>query len=78
MHSDHDKIQVNPTKFALAVLGGNAKQADESNQRYLKRQLTVYLEALLLVQQFNELETTRFELARSDQIDRILERVMIN
>ncbi|GAB6093065.1 hypothetical protein [Furfurilactobacillus curtus] len=78
MYSDHDKIHVDPTKSALAVLGGNAKQTDESNQRYLKRQLTVYLEALLLVQQFNELETTRFELAQSDQIARILERVMIN
>ncbi|GEO69794.1 hypothetical protein FD25_GL001371 [Levilactobacillus acidifarinae DSM 19394] len=67
-----DKMKLDPEKFAAAVLGGNAQKKDEENKLYIKRQLTLYLEATLLAQDFNGLEQTRFSDAKEQQRDDIL------
>ncbi|HEY4399168.1 MAG TPA: hypothetical protein VGM95_01440 [Lactobacillaceae bacterium] len=72
----NDKVKLNPEQFALSVLGGNARLEEEENKRYIKRQLTLYLEAYLLAQDFNDLEETQFELARENQRTQILEKLI--
>lgn len=72
----NDKVKLNPEQFALSVLGGNARLVEEENKRYIKRQLTLYLEAYLLAQDFNDLEETQFELARENQRTQILEKLI--
>lgn len=71
-----DEIKLDPEKFAAAVLGGNAQKPDEENKRYIKRQLTLYLEATLLAQDFNNLEQTRFSDAKGQQRDEILMKLI--
>ncbi|OIL36459.1 hypothetical protein, partial [Oenococcus oeni] len=60
----------------LNVIGGNQKLSDEENKKYIKRQLTLYLEALFLVQDFNDLEKNQFALSKAAQRDEILEKVI--
>lgn len=71
-----DEMKLDPEKFAAAVLGGNAQRPDEENKRYIKRQLTLYLEATLLAQDFNHLEQTRFSDAKGQQRDEILTKLI--
>lgn len=76
MASKNDKITLKPEQFAQAVLGGNPKRDDEDDKAYIKRQLTLYLEALLLAQDFNDLEETRFDVAKSEQRNNILTKII--
>lgn len=76
MASKNDKITLSPEAFAEAVLGGNPKRDDEEDKVYIKRQLTLYLEALLLAQDFNDLEETRFDVAKSEQRNSILSKII--
>ncbi|KRL93460.1 MULTISPECIES: hypothetical protein [Levilactobacillus] len=72
----NDKITLNPEKFAAAVLGGNTQYPDEENKLYIKRQLTLYLEATLLAQDFNKLEETRFDMAKAQQREDVLSKII--
>lgn len=76
MASKNDKITLDPKAFAEAVLGGNPKRDDEEDKVYIKRQLTLYLEALLLAQDFNELEETQFDVAKAEQRNNILTKII--
>ncbi|PWG00112.1 hypothetical protein [Levilactobacillus bambusae] len=70
------KVTINDQQFASAVLAGNPQKPGEQNKTYIKRQLTLYLEALLLVDDFNELEETQFDVAKEDQRNQILEKIV--
>lgn len=72
----NDKIKLDPAAFAAAVLGGNAQRPNEENKRYIKRQLTLYLEATLLAQDFNGLEETRFDMAKAQKRDDVLSKII--
>lgn len=74
--ANSDKIKLNPETFAVAVLGGNAQRPDEENKIYIKRQLTLYLEATLLAQDFNSLEESRFTMAKAQQREAILSKLV--
>ncbi|PDH82853.1 hypothetical protein AO459_08010 [Oenococcus oeni] len=76
MVDKNKKIIINPQQFALNVIGGNQKLPNEENKKYIKRQLTLYLEALFLVQDFNDLEKNQFALSKATQRDEILEKVI--
>lgn len=76
MAAKSQKIQLDPQEFALSILGGNPQRPDEENKRYIKRQLTLYLEALLLAQDFNDLEQTSFDVAKAQKRNAILEKVI--
>ncbi len=76
MVDKNKNIIINPQQFALNVIGGNQKLPDEENKKYIKRQLTLYLEALFLVQDFNDLEKNQFALSKATQRDEILEKVI--
>ena len=76
MAKKNDKITLDPAEFAAAVLGGNAQRSDEENKLYIKRQLTLYLEATLLAQDFNNLEETQFDMARSQQREDVLSKII--
>lgn len=71
-----DKVIIDPEQFALAVLAGNRKKEGEENKGYLKKQLVLYLEALLLAQDFNDLEETQFDMSKSKQRNEILNKII--
>ena len=76
MAKKNDKMMLDPAEFAVAVLGGNAQRPDEENKLYIKRQLTLYLEATLLAQDFNNLEETQFDMVRSQQREDVLSKII--
>lgn len=53
-----------------------AKKDDEDDLVYIKRQLRLYLEALMLAQDFNDLEKTQFDVAKQTQRDAILQKII--
>ncbi|WP_353949120.1 hypothetical protein ABNN70_06155 [Sporolactobacillus sp. Y61] len=70
------KVVIDPDQFALAVLAGNSKKESEENKGYLKKQLVLYLEALLLAQDFNDLEETQFDMSKSKKRNEILNKII--
>ncbi|CAM4272786.1 hypothetical protein [Weissella hellenica] len=71
-----DMLQLDPESFALALLGGNAKNENEDNKIYIKKQLTLYLEALLVAQDFNDLEDSQIDAIRDSRKNKILEKLI--
>ncbi|KZL41786.1 hypothetical protein [Secundilactobacillus collinoides] len=76
MADKNDKITLDVKAFAEAVLGGNPKKDEEEDKIYIKRQLTLYLEAVLLAQDFNNFEETRFDVAKTEERNRILNKII--
>lgn len=71
-----DKITLDPHEFATSIISSNPIRQDEDEKTYIKRQLRLYLEALLLVQDFNNLEETQFDVAKSEQRNKILQKII--
>lgn len=71
-----EKIIIDPKEFAQMVLPGSPKKDDEDDLVYIKRQLRLYLEALMLAQDFNDLEKTQFDVAKQTQRDAILQKII--
>lgn len=53
---NNNKLTIDADQFAAAIIAGNPKQTNEDNKVYIKRQLTLYLESVLLANDFNSLE----------------------
>lgn len=71
-----NKIIIDPDQFAAAIIAGNPKQTNEDNKVYIKRQLTLYLESVLLANDFNSLEENQFGSAKEKQRQAILEKII--
>lgn len=76
MTKKDEKIIIDPKKFAQMILPGSPKKDDEDDLVYIKRQLRLYLEALMLAQDFNDLEKTQFDVAKQTQRDAILQKII--
>ena len=74
--NNNDKIKIDPTEFAKLVLQGSNQQPDEADVKYIKRQLRLYLESLVLIDNFNDLEESRFEIAKETQRAKILQKII--
>lgn len=76
MTKKDEKIIIDPKEFAQMILPGSPKKDDEDDLVYIKRQLRLYLEALMLTQDFNDLEKTQFDVAKQTQRDAILQKII--
>lgn len=76
MAKKDEKIIIDPKEFAQMVLPGSPKKDDEDDLVYIKRQLRLYLEAIMLAQDFNDLEKTQFDVAKQTQRDAILQKII--
>ena len=64
------KIRIDPNEFAMGLIK-DAKQTDNmTNQTFIKKQLTLYLEAYFLIEDFNRLEV--------DQIGKMKQQQMLD
>ncbi|ATO44666.1 hypothetical protein [Loigolactobacillus coryniformis] len=76
MAKKDEKIIIDPKEFAQMVLPGSPKKDDEDDLVYIKCQLRLYLEAIMLAQDFNDLEKTQFDVAKQTQRDAILQKII--
>lgn len=74
--SREDKIILDANEFARSLIAANPMRDGEDEKKYIKRQLLLYLEALLLIQDFNDLEETRFDVAKTEQRNQILQKII--
>lgn len=74
--ANNDKIKIDSTEFAKLVLHGSHQKDDEPDITYIKRQLRLYLESLVLIDDFNGLEESRFDIAKAEQRDQILQKII--
>ncbi|MEX0381525.1 hypothetical protein AB3K25_00760 [Leuconostoc sp. MS02] len=64
------KITIDPNEFAMGLIK-DVKQSDSmTNQAFIKKQLTLYLEAYFLIEDFNRLEV--------DQIGKMKQQQMLD
>ncbi|CAM2775318.1 hypothetical protein [Dellaglioa algida] len=71
-----NKLTIEAERFAAAIIAGNPKQTNEDNKVYIKRQLTLYLESVLLVNDFNSLEENQLGSAKEKQRQDILDKII--
>ena len=74
--ANDDKIKIDAKEFARLIVGTNPQREGEDDINYIKRELRLYLEALIIIDDFNDLEETRFDVAKTEQRDKILEKIM--
>jgi hypothetical protein len=74
--TNDDKIKIDEKEFARLIVGTNPQREGEDDIKYIKRELRLYLEALIIIDDFNDLEETRFDVAKTEQRDKILEKIM--
>ncbi|ERL64298.1 hypothetical protein [Schleiferilactobacillus shenzhenensis] len=74
--SKDEKIILDANDFARSLIAANPMKDGEDEKHYIKRQLLLYLEARLLIQDFNDLEETRFDVAKSEQRNQILQKII--
>lgn len=70
------KITIDPNEFALAILKGNPRRADQNNEEYVKGQLLLYLETYLLIHDFDKLEQSQFDKLKKNQIMDMLDKLL--
>lgn len=71
MAKKDEKMQINPDKFARAVVSGS-NFTDKNDTIASKKALMRYLSAYYLVQKFNEMEADQFSLKNSADYKRAM------
>ncbi|CUS25593.1 Uncharacterized protein LACOL_0285 [Paucilactobacillus oligofermentans DSM 15707 = LMG 22743] len=74
--TNDEKIRIDAKEFARLIVGTNPQREGEDDIKYIKRELKLYLESMITIDDFNDLEETRFDMAKSEQRDKILEKIM--
>lgn len=69
------KIEIDPEKFALALLQ-KEKDTSMTNEKFVKENLLLYLEAIFTVLEFNKLENQQFKSMKEDEIRNILSEIL--
>lgn len=70
------KITIDPNEFALTLLKGNPRRPGQNNEEYVKGQLLLYLEAYLLIHDFDKLEQSQFDKLKKNQIMDMLDKLL--
>lgn len=69
------KIEIDPEKFALALLQ-REKDPSITNEKFVKDNLLLYLEAVIIVSEFNNLENKQFKNMKENEIRTILSEIL--
>ncbi|AFT80972.1 MAG: hypothetical protein ACTILZ_07485 [Leuconostoc mesenteroides] len=71
-----EKMNIDPNEFAMALVS-NAQQAEDiSNQKFIKTQLTLYLEAYYMIEDFNHLEVNQVENMKQQQMSDLFDKML--
>ncbi|MDF2858541.1 MAG: hypothetical protein K0Q87_4392 [Neobacillus sp.] len=69
------KIEIDPEKFALALLQ-KEKEPSMTNEKFVKENLLLYLEAIFVVSEFNKLESQQFKNMKENEIRDIISEIL--
>ncbi len=69
-------LQINPNEFAMQVIATSHADANLSNTALIKQNLTLYLEAYYLIDDFNHLEVSNLEQMKQQQISDLFDKML--
>ncbi|WP_057736445.1 hypothetical protein [Liquorilactobacillus uvarum] len=72
-----NKLEIDPNEFAMNLIKSTVKEPGDTNQRFIKEQLTLYLESYYLIKDFNKLETSQFETMKHQQISELFDKMLV-
>jgi len=71
-----EQLHINPNDFAMKIIGQTPKDNKQTNQQFIKSQLTLYLEAYYLIKDFNHLEVSQLEQMKQQQISELFDKML--
>lgn len=69
------KLTIDEKQFALALMQ-KEKPAGLSNEKFIKENLLLYLEAVIAINQFNSLEEKQFQQMKENDIREIITEIL--
>lgn len=69
-------MNIDPHEFALALISNSKKEVGVDNQRFIKNQLTLYLEAYFIIEDFNQLEIKQLNNMKQQQISDLFDKML--
>ncbi|GMA68967.1 hypothetical protein GCM10025879_02130 [Leuconostoc litchii] len=69
-------LQIDPNEFAMQIISTVSTDEKHSNMDLIKRNLTLYLEAYYLINDFNHLEVTNLEKMKQQQISDLFDKML--
>ena len=71
-----DKLQIDPTEFAMTIIRNTHKEPKTTNTQFIKQQLTLYLETYYLIKDFNHLEISQMDQMKQKQISELFDKIL--
>ncbi|WP_349582213.1 hypothetical protein [Leuconostoc citreum] len=71
-----DKLQIDPTEFAMTIIRNTQKEPKTTNTQFIKQQLTLYLETYYLIKDFNHLEISQMDQVKQKQIFELFDKIL--
>lgn len=73
---NEDNLKIDPNEFAMNIISHSVRDLNLTNQRFIKHQLTLYLEAYYLIKDFNQLEINQLESMKQKQISDLFDKML--
>lgn len=67
---------IDPHEFAMALISNTNRPEKLTNQRFIKNQLTLYLEAYFMIEDFNHLEVKQIENMKQQQMSEFFDKML--
>ncbi|MGO0154416.1 hypothetical protein ACTL31_02325 [Leuconostoc mesenteroides] len=67
---------INPHEFAMSLINSTNHPKEITNQRFIKNQLTLYLEAYFMIEDFNHLEVQQIENMKQQQMSELFDKML--
>lgn len=71
-----NKINIDPNEFAMSLIKAINKSDNMTNERFIKNQLTLYLEAYVMIDDFNHLEVDQIKSMEKQQISELFDKML--
>ncbi|WP_332238683.1 hypothetical protein [Sporolactobacillus sp. KGMB 08714] len=69
-------MKIDAHQFALQLIAGISQLEGETGESYIKRALTLYLEAFFLIEDFDQLESGQFKNMKKHEINDLVSRLI--
>ncbi|WP_394456883.1 hypothetical protein ACF0HZ_04380 [Leuconostoc suionicum] len=67
---------IDPHEFAMSLINNINHPEKITNQRFIKNQLTLYLEAYFMIEDFNHLEVKQIENMKQQQMSELFDKML--
>lgn len=67
---------IDPHEFAMSLINNINRPEKITNQRFIKNQLTLYLEVYFMIEDFNHLEVKQIENMKQQQMSELFDKML--